>query len=269
VVAEVLGDAFEGGLVSDFYAAYSSYVGPRQRCWAHLLRDAHDLRAAHPGDGAAAWADAPHALYHEAMRQAALDLPRRRAGRRGTYWSAASTRCAGRAGTPTAPPPKAALCRRVGLFLDELLTFVADPTVPADNNLAERSLRPLVIARKVSGGSRSAKGSRVRMALASLFATLHAQGRDPLAACHLTLLTQTLRTLTLGTARATPAMVEPGAAPLDPAAIASPRSKPDAARSRDPAIASTVRPWQGNRAPMSPSSRGERATARAAGAVRA
>ena len=81
---------------------------------------------------------------------------------------------------------------RVDLFLDELLTFVADPAVPADNNLAERSLRPLVIARKVSGGSRSPEGSRVRMALASLFATWQAQGRDPLAACPQTLLALTL-----------------------------------------------------------------------------
>ncbi len=66
-----------------------------------------------------------------------------------------------------------------------------DPAVPADNNLAERSLRPLVIARKVSGGTRSPEGSRVRMALASLFGTWLAQGRNPLAACHQTLLSPT------------------------------------------------------------------------------
>ncbi len=67
-----------------------------------------------------------------------------------------------------------------------------DPAIPADNNLAERSLRPLVIARKVSGGTRSADGSAVRMGLASLFGTWLAQGRDPLDACHQMLLTQAL-----------------------------------------------------------------------------
>ncbi len=36
-----------------------------------------------------------------------------------------------------------------------LHTFVRDPAVPATNNLAERSLRSLVTARKISGGSRS------------------------------------------------------------------------------------------------------------------
>jgi hypothetical protein len=193
VVAEVLGEAFAGTLVSDFYAGYNRYIGPHQRCWAHLLRDVHDLRAAHPGDaGVAAWADSLHALYHEAKREAARDLDEaaRRTARDGLerrlaalcqpYWA------------PDCAAPQATLCRRIDLFLDELLTFVADPAVPADNNLAERSLRPLVIARKVSGGTRSAEGSRVRMALASLCATWLAQGRDPLLACQETLRTQTL-----------------------------------------------------------------------------
>lgn len=193
VVAEVLGDAFAGTLVSDFYAGYNRYVGPHQRCWAHLLRDAHDLRAAHPGDaGVAAWADGLHALFHEAKRQATADLAeadrlaawdaleRQLVALCRPYWAAD---CAA---------PQATLCRRVDLFLDELLTFVADPAVPPDNNLAERSLRPLVIARKVSGGTRSAAGSATAMALASLFATWRAQGRDPLAACQQMLQTQAL-----------------------------------------------------------------------------
>ncbi len=193
VVGEVLGEDFAGTLVSDFYAGYNTYVGPHQRCWAHLLRDVHDLRAAHPGDaGVAAWADALHALFHEAKRQAALALP---AAARRAAWDTLERQLAALCQPYWAPDctaPQATLCRRVDLFLDELLTLVADPAVPADNNLAERSLRPLVIARKVSGGSRSEEGSRVRMALASLFATWTAQARDPLAACHQMLLTQSL-----------------------------------------------------------------------------
>ena len=193
VVAEVLGAGFAGTLVSDFYAGYNAYIGPHQRCWAHLLRDAHDLRAAHPGDAnVAAWADGLHALFLEAKRQAARDQP---APDRRAAWDALERQlvalCRPYWGADCAAP-QATLCRRVDLFLDELLMFVADPAVPADNNLAERSLRPLVIARKVSGGSRSPDGSRVTMALASLFATWLAQDRDPLRACQQMLLAQTL-----------------------------------------------------------------------------
>src|SRR5829696_1140333 len=38
VVDEVLGPAFSGVLLSDFYAAYHHYDGVKQRCWAHTLR---------------------------------------------------------------------------------------------------------------------------------------------------------------------------------------------------------------------------------------
>lgn len=188
VVREVLGDVYEGVLVSDFYAGYNAHDGPHQRCWPHLLRDIHDLRAARPEDAdLAAWADAVHDLYlaarqvaagaaGHAVRVAARDeLERRLTALCRDGWAKGSTL------------PQATLCQRIDRFLDELFEFVLDPAVPADNNLAERSLRPLVIARKVSGGTRSAEGSRVRMALASLFATWLAQGRNPLDACLLLL----------------------------------------------------------------------------------
>ena len=67
VVDEALGESFSGVLVSDFYAAYHHYDGPKQRCWAHLLRDIHDLVALYPKDTALAqWAAAVHQLYVEA-----------------------------------------------------------------------------------------------------------------------------------------------------------------------------------------------------------
>jgi transposase len=49
-----------------------------------------------------------------------------------------------------------------------LFQFVLVPGLAADNNLAERSIRPLVIMRKISGGSRSPEGSQTRLTLAKL-----------------------------------------------------------------------------------------------------
>ena len=72
-----------------------------------------------------------------------------------------------------------ALCDRVERYHPELFTFVADPAVPPTNNAAERALRPLVIARKISGGTRSRQGSRTRMILQSLVATWEVRGLDP------------------------------------------------------------------------------------------
>ena len=41
VVAEVLGDEFDGVLVSDFYGAYNGLKFSQQRCWTILLPDIH------------------------------------------------------------------------------------------------------------------------------------------------------------------------------------------------------------------------------------
>jgi hypothetical protein len=75
------------------------------------------------------------------------------------------------------------LGERVERFLPELFVFVARPEVPPDTNLAERSVRPFVIARKISGGSRSPQGSDTRMDLFSLFGTWAAQGLNPFFQC--------------------------------------------------------------------------------------
>lgn len=193
VVQEVLGDVYEGTLVSDFYVAYHVHDGPHQRCWVHLLRDIHDLRVAHPADEAlAAWAAGVHALYLEAKQVAVGPADfLARVGARADIERRLTALC--RAGWAKGSLlPQATLCRRIDLFLDELFEFVLDPAIPADNNRAERSLRPLVIARKISGGSRSAEGSTVRMALASLFGTWLAQDRDPFSACHQLLFAPTL-----------------------------------------------------------------------------
>ena len=48
--------------------------------------------------------------------------------------------------------------------------------MPADNNRAERELRPLVIARKISFGSQSENGARTREVLMTVLHTLRKRG---------------------------------------------------------------------------------------------
>ena len=59
---------------------------------------------------------------------------------------------------------------------------MAEPDVPSDNNPAERSLRHVVISRKISGGTRSEHGTESKMTLASIFGTWRTRGLNPLAA---------------------------------------------------------------------------------------
>ncbi len=181
VVDEVLGDEFGGVLVSDFYAAYNHYSGLKQRCWAHLLRDIHDLRVMHPDDeGVALWASAVEDIYTEARQFSHADARKRSAARRRLEHKLLAL-C--RPYVDDASAVQRKLCRRIERFIKELFVFVAEPYVPSDNNAAERSLRHLVVSRKISGGTRSTRGTESMMTLASLFGTWHARGLNPLVAC--------------------------------------------------------------------------------------
>ena len=181
VVDEVLGEEFAGVLVSDFYAAYHHYDGPKQRCWAHLLRDIHDLRALYPEDATLAqWADAVHSVYVQAKAFTHPSEQQRRIAQLALEQRLLAL-CRPYRDDPSAA--QARLCRRMEKHIKELFVFVAELGAPPDNNAAERSLRPVVISRKISGGARSVQGTDTKMTLASVFGTWRAQALNPLTAC--------------------------------------------------------------------------------------
>ena len=70
--------------------------------------------------------------------------------------------------------------KRLKKYGEELLTFVECEGVPADNNHAEREIRPAVLMRKVSQGNRSTRGARTRAVLMTIYRTLKKRGLDPL-----------------------------------------------------------------------------------------
>jgi hypothetical protein len=61
-----------------------------------------------------------------------------------------------------------------------LRRFLADPRIEPTNNRAERALRPAVIARNVSHGSKNARGAHTFAAFTSVVETLATNGIDSL-----------------------------------------------------------------------------------------
>ena len=173
---EALSDSFSGVLVSDFYAAYHHYDGPKQRCWAHpcssqgqaLLRDIHDLRTLYP-DAAplARWTDAVHGIYDRAK---ACTRPQEKQRRTAQLALERQLLTICQPCSDDSSAVQAKLCRRIERHIKslprtgygELFVFVAVPEAPADNNAAERSLRHLVVSRKISGGTRSERAPPAR-----------------------------------------------------------------------------------------------------------
>ena len=185
VVREVLGDEFHGHLVSDFYAGYNDYAGKHQRCWIHLLRDLHKLKEQHNEQAEVVeWAQAVRKLYDEARGWLKAARAPTREEREMKYVELVG-RChgLGQQYAQNKGHPCWALAKRILRHEDELFQFVLVKGLSADNNLAERSIRPLVVIRKISGGSRGEQGTSTRMALASLFQTWQARGQNPFVEC--------------------------------------------------------------------------------------
>jgi hypothetical protein len=187
---QVLGERFPGTLVADAYAAYNG-VQPkdRQSCLAHIKTKAKELAqelalltgpAADPQ--ALKFCQKIQGFVHEAC-QAHRDLVRLpwRAGRAKKQHDRLRRRLQ-------------ALCRRrlryakaeafrkrlQGPAQKNLLTCFRRPNVPPTNNQAERSLRPVVIMRKVVQGTRGEQGLENHSVLRSLFETARRQGKEPL-----------------------------------------------------------------------------------------
>jgi len=185
VVKRILDGRFDGHLVSDFYCGYNVYAGKHQRCWVHLLRDLRALKEAHADDATIVqWAQAVRARYDDAQTWL-HDHPQPTPEAREQQYIALVTQAhtLGLEYARAKTHPCQALAKRLLRHEDELFPFVLIAGLSADNNLAERSIRPLVVIRKISGGSRSAEGTKTRMALASLFETWQARGLNPLEEC--------------------------------------------------------------------------------------
>lgn len=187
VVKELLGTeladgGFAGSLVTDFYAAYNIYDGVKQRCWIHLLRDLKALVEKNPDmPEIAVWVDAVNDLYNRAKVAATTEhTDHERCHLRQGFERELLELAKPYLGVKSAV--QRVLAERMERFIGELFTFVQRPGVPSENNAAERAIRPAVVARKISGGTRSPKGSKTSSVLRSIFETWALQDVNTLEA---------------------------------------------------------------------------------------
>jgi hypothetical protein len=194
-------DAFEGTLVTDFWAAYESVCAAnRQKCFAHLLREIERVDQRNDTPAWQAFAKKLRRLLHDALRlRARSDFsPKRYASRiarlekrLATLADWKSTLKGGKGATLAngkgdadvsnifADADATRLARRLARHRDHMLTFLHKPDVPADNNHAERQIRPAVIIRKNSQSNRSDNGAATQAILMSIYRTLHLRGLNP------------------------------------------------------------------------------------------
>jgi transposase len=181
VVREVFGDKLVPGvLVVDRYGGYNRVPCRMQYCYAHLLRDLTDLEKDFPDNPEVArFVPALAPLLAAAMSLRGLKLSPRQFAKQATALRRQIQ------ATVQQPARHPAVQTYQDIFRGKahrLYHWAANALVPADNNLAERELRPLVIARKISFGSQGQRGVRTREVLMTVLHTLRKRTSDPAAA---------------------------------------------------------------------------------------
>ena len=179
VIERLLGRTFPGTLTCDFYGAYNRLGCPKQRCLAHLLRELRDTAQKHP-----AFADGTFRRKAVRLVKDLLNLKKQWDELGDACYTRRACRIEGRleqlARAQYDEPHAARLARRLLKHRAELTRFLWDKDLGGTNNAAERALRPAVVMRKISGGSRSAKGAEAWAKLAGLMRTASQQGRNVL-----------------------------------------------------------------------------------------
>lgn len=160
-------------LVRDDYLGYKKLPLKQQSCWAHLLRKSHetavDIKAS-----------VEVKLLHNKLKEMFLMLDKvvkssfDRSDREVVYQQALDD-LKEIIDTKYQYSDTKAIQTRVKNQGENLLTAIRYEGVPLTNNLAERSLRPMVVLRKVSGGSRSYQGAKTTAVNMSIYQTVKLQ----------------------------------------------------------------------------------------------
>ena len=178
VLQKFFTEAFDGVLITDFWAAYDSVdAADRQKCLPHLLRELEKVDLRNDSVEWRAFAKKLRRLLRDGIRlrkrsdfapkryQSRIDRLNRRVGQMAheEHEDADAKR----------------LTKRLRRYGEYLFTFLDYLYVTADNNFGERQIRPAVILRKNSQSNRSDRGAATQAVLMSVYRTLRLRGLNP------------------------------------------------------------------------------------------
>jgi hypothetical protein len=185
VSREILGAYFDGTLVTDCYAGYNAQQArAKQKCLAHLARTARDWQKVVPPESAASdfftavkeWVRRGCRFYHQRRRG---ELTAEQLATEEAWLRAELERLQVYALESEKDAKAVTLQGRIIRYVNEWLVFLDDPRVPPTNNMAERTLRPLVVLRKITFGHRNKTCAQRMAKLMTVQETAKRHGRRP------------------------------------------------------------------------------------------
>jgi len=177
IPGEVFGEKpVPGVLVVDRYNGYNKMPCSIQYCYAHLLRTVKDLEKDFPENAEIkSFVKALAAQLANAIGLRTLEITDKQFKRQAAKIKAAIIKITNSQARHPAIQKIQDIFREKA---DRLYHWAENRNIPADNNLAERELRPLVIARKISFGSQSDAGAKTREILMTVLHTLKKKTPD-------------------------------------------------------------------------------------------
>ena len=168
-IIAVIGNQYDGVLVSDCLSIYDGVNKTQQKCYAHHLKEISRLLEL---------CDQSEKGYLKQVRQmlkTAQRLKKLKGQIRHQQYDEALANLKKQATQLLQPvrekPAEESIANRLRKQKDHLFTFLEYEQVDATNNLAERMLRPAVISRKVSCGNKTDQGANTWQILTSLITT--------------------------------------------------------------------------------------------------
>lgn len=178
VVKEVFGNEQLGGvLVVDRYAGYNRVPTEIQYCYAHLLREMKDLEQEFESDEEVK-------NYTSLMKLQVTDAMqlRKRELSESEYLAQAQDIKLKIEELSNRQATHPAIRKWQDFFVEKaarLYQWCQSARIPAENNYAEREIRKIVIARKMSYGSQSKDGAKAREVWTSVLQTLKKRVENP------------------------------------------------------------------------------------------
>jgi len=177
ILKKVLGGTFKGTLVTDFFSAYVKYASALQQfCLAHLIRDIKFLTTlpdqANQQFGIRLLRQFKRLFYFWHLRHT---MPQEHYAR---ALSVIQRNLRALVSEKQLPRKSQNIATRLDKYWSSYLRFLVDPLIAPTNNLAEQTIRTVVIDRKITQGTRSEWGRQYSERIWTVLATCRKQKRS-------------------------------------------------------------------------------------------
>ena len=173
VLDEILGYNYRGIIICDGLSAYEEYTKYLQRCWAHILRETRDLAKKH--DDAKPLHQWMKDLFAKVKSASIKDPP----SRRKKLYDECVQEMRWLIEKFSSYQHLTKVVTTIKNGLEFWFTRIIHPQIDPTNNKGERSLREMVVIKKIIGTLRNQDGADIMAKMMTLISTWRLNGLNP------------------------------------------------------------------------------------------